>query len=96
VEQQNDALKQAKAFVRPGGFLLYVTCSVLPQENERQVRHFCAENPEFSIQSALPQWDSLFGKAGKRPHSSDGDTITLTPASTDTDGFFFCAMQKSA
>lgn len=95
VEQQNDALKQAKAFVRPGGFLLYVTCSVLPEENERQVRNFCAENHEFSIQSALPLWDGLFGKAGKRPHSSDGETITLTPASTDTDGFFFCAMQKS-
>ncbi len=41
-------MKQASGFVRPGGELIYVTCSVLPQENEEQVRRFTAENPEFS------------------------------------------------
>jgi 16S rRNA (cytosine967-C5)-methyltransferase len=94
--QQQDALKQASAFVRPGGELLYVTCSVLPQENEEQVRRFTSENPEFSIVSALPAWDSLFGKDAPHPRSSDNETITLTPASTDTDGFFFCRMQRKA
>ncbi|MFA1622316.1 RsmB/NOP family class I SAM-dependent RNA methyltransferase [Rhizobium mongolense] len=92
--QQQDALKQASAFVRPGGELIYVTCSVLPQENEQQVRRFAAENPAFSIESALAAWDELFGKNAPRPRSSDGETVTLTPASTDTDGFFFCRMQR--
>jgi 16S rRNA (cytosine967-C5)-methyltransferase len=92
--QQDDALKQASAFVRPGGELIYVTCSVLPQENQEQVRHFTAQNPDFEIAGALPAWDSLFGKDSTRPRSSDGRTITLTPASTDTDGFFFCRMQR--
>lgn len=94
--QQQDALKQASAFVRPGGELVYVTCSVLPQENEEQVRRFTAENPEFSIVNALPAWDNLFDKDAPRPRSSDNETITLTPASTDTDGFFFCRMQRKA
>jgi 16S rRNA (cytosine967-C5)-methyltransferase len=89
-------LKQASAFVRPGGELIYVTCSVLPQENEQQVRRFAAENPAFSIESALAAWHELFGENAPRPRSSDGETVTLTPASTDTDGFFFCRMQRKA
>jgi 16S rRNA (cytosine967-C5)-methyltransferase len=94
--QQQDALKQASAFVRPGGELIYVTCSVLPQENEEQVRRFTEENPEFSIVNAMSAWDSLFGKDAPHPRSSDNETITLTPASTDTDGFYFCRMQREA
>ncbi|WP_288429949.1 RsmB/NOP family class I SAM-dependent RNA methyltransferase [uncultured Agrobacterium sp.] len=94
VGQQAEALDQAKTFVRPGGELLYVTCSVLPEENERQVRRFCAENPEFSIKSALDRWTKTFGAAASKPHSPDGETVTLTPATTDTDGFFFCVMKR--
>ncbi|PDT17097.1 MFS transporter [Rhizobium sp. J15] len=93
--QQQDALAQASGFVKPGGELIYVTCSVLPQENEEQVRRFTAGNPDFQIVSALPAWDGLFGKNAPRPHSSDGLSVTLTPASTDTDGFFFCRMQRN-
>jgi 16S rRNA (cytosine967-C5)-methyltransferase len=92
--QQQDALAQASGFVKPGGDLIYVTCSVLRQENEEQARRFTADNPDFQIVSALPAWDQLFGKDAPRPHSSDGLSVTLTPASTDTDGFFFCRMQR--
>ncbi len=94
--QQQDALSQASTYVRPGGELIYVTCSVLPQENEEQVRAFTAANPEFEISGALEGWDQLFGKDSPHPRSSDGQTITLTPASTDTDGFFFCRMKRKA
>ncbi|RIV13933.1 MFS transporter, partial [Klebsiella pneumoniae] len=96
VEQQAQALDQAKTFVRPGGELLYVTCSVLPEENERQVRRFCAENAEFLIRSAPDRWTGIFGADAAKPHSADGETITLTPATTDTDGFFFCSMKRNA
>ncbi len=94
--QQQDALSQAAAFVRPGGHLVYITCSVLPQENEQQVNRFCAENPGFEIESALGSWTKLFGADAPRPHSRDGSTLTLSPASTDTDGFFFCRMKKNS
>ncbi len=92
--QQQEALSEAARYVRPGGRLVYVTCSVLPEENETQVRAFCESNPEFTIVSAVPSWDALFGASVKRPRSSDGQTLTLTPASTDTDGFFFCQMDR--
>ena len=92
--QQQDALGEAAAFVKPGGALLYVTCSVLPEENDQQVGRFCAEHPEFSVVSVSDRWDRLIGHEGPRPRMSAAGTITLTPASTDTDGFFFCRMQR--
>jgi len=94
--QQQEALSEASRYVRPGGRIVYVTCSVLPEENETQVRAFCAANPAFSVVSALPSWETLFGASGRRPRSSDGQTLTLTPASTDTDGFFFCQMERTS
>ncbi|MEW9616977.1 RsmB/NOP family class I SAM-dependent RNA methyltransferase [Shinella sp. S4-D37] len=94
--QQQEALANASAFVRPGGFLLYVTCSILPQENEEQVSRFCAANPDFEILPATDTWKRLFGADKPQPRSRDGRTVTLTPASTDTDGFFFCAMGRRA
>lgn len=94
--QQQEALAQAGEFVRPGGSLFYVTCSVLPEENEAQVNRFASQNPDFDVVEALSSWEKLFGKDTPRPRSSDGKTITLTPASTDTDGFFFCRLQRKA
>lgn len=92
--QQQEALAQAGEFVRPGGSLIYVTCSVLPEENEAQVNRFASQNPDFDVVEALSSWEKLFNKDTPRPRSSDGKTITLTPASTDTDGFFFCRLQR--
>lgn len=92
--QQEEALASAANFVRPGGYLLYVTCSVLPEENENQVYSFCEDNPEFEILSAAEVWVDLFGTDKPQPWSADMKTVTLTPASTDTDGFFFCAMGR--
>jgi 16S rRNA (cytosine967-C5)-methyltransferase len=94
ISQQQEALAQAAEFVRPGGMLLYVTCSVLPEENETQVARFASDNPEFEIVEALSSWATLFGAEAPRPRTSDEKTITLTPASTDTDGFFFCRLRR--
>lgn len=95
VAQQQQALTEASRFVRPGGALYYITCSVLPEENDRQMAWFTTANPEFEVMSALPTWDHLFGASAPRPVSIDGKTLTLTPAATDTDGFFFCHLKRS-
>lgn len=94
--QQQEALASAANFVRPGGRLIYVTCSVLPEENEAQVYGFCEDNPEFEILSGADAWADLFGTDKPQPWSADMKTVTLTPASTNTDGFFFCMTGRKA
>jgi 16S rRNA (cytosine967-C5)-methyltransferase len=94
IEQQRQVLSSAARYVRPGGMLCYVTCSVLPQENQDQARQFVAGNGEFELVSALDGWQSLFGASGVQPVSKDGVTVTLSPASTDTDGFFFAMLKR--
>jgi 16S rRNA (cytosine967-C5)-methyltransferase len=49
---QRDLLASAAGSVAPGGLLLYSTCSLEPEENERQVERFLAERPEFSREPA--------------------------------------------
>lgn len=94
LDQQQEVLASAAPFVRPGGFLVYITCSVLPQENEAQVYGFCEDNGEFEPVSAGEVWQDLFGENMLQPWSADMKTVTMTPASTKTDGFFFAVMQK--
>jgi len=94
IGQQSEALEKAAAYVRPGGYLCYVTCSVLPQENQGQVASFLEAKRGFEMVSALDGWNSLFGHLPVKPHSSDGLTLTLSPAATDTDGFYFAMMRK--
>ncbi len=91
---QVQVLDDAARYVKPGGFLVYVTCSVFPQENEHQVYAFGDRNEQFDLLSAGEVWQDLFGFDKPKPWSSDLNCITLTPASTDTDGFFFAVMQR--
>lgn len=96
IDQQRQALDAACAFVRPGGSLVYVTCSLLPEENEAQVETFAARHPGFSIAPAAPSWERLFSQSGLRPRSDGGRMLTLSPATTDTDGFFFCRLSRAS
>lgn len=93
-KEQQTVLMAGKDFVRPGGLLFYVTCSMLAEENEAQIYAFLEENEGFTLLSAGEVWEEKFGTAAPKPWSADGCTLTLTPASTQTDGFFFAVMEK--
>ncbi len=95
LRQQEEVLSEAAPFVRAGGHLIYVTCSVFPEENENQVYAFVEDNPEFELVSAGEVWEDLFGYDKPSPWSSDMKTVTLTPAATHTDGFFFAVMERA-
>lgn len=94
MNEQRAVLSQAKDFVRPGGLLFYVTCSMLAEENEGQVYPFLEENPDFELLSAGETWEEKVGTEKQKPWSEDGCTLTLTPHSTNTDGFFFAVMER--
>ena len=97
-ERQNDQraiLEMAAPLVKPGGRLIYVTCSVLPEENDDQVAWFLGNHPAFS---ALP-WSTAWNAAefGTPPESAGrGDQgLLLTPARHGTDGFFISIAQRA-
>ena len=95
MQEQVKVLDEAKHFVKPGGYLFYVTCSMLAAENEAQVYAFLERTPEFTMLSAGEVWEDRFGVDAPKPWSADGCTLTLSPASTNTDGFFFAVMEKT-
>ena len=94
LREQEEVLSEAAPFVRPGGFLTYITCSVLPEENENQIASFLDDSPQFELLSVGEVWQDLFGFDKPQPWSADMKSITLTPASTGTDGFFFAVMAR--
>ena len=49
---QADILEQYPLMLRPGGKMVYATCSIFPDENERQVEMFLAQNPGFEVEEA--------------------------------------------
>jgi len=94
LREQEEVLSQAAQYVRPGGIVCYITCSLFPEENENQVYSFIDDNPGFEMLSAGEVWQDLFGFDNLQPWSSDMKSVTLTPASTKTDGFYFAVMQR--
>lgn len=93
-EEQQIVLEEAAPFVRQEGFLIYMTCSVLAAENEDSVAGFLNGNPGFELVSAGEVWQDIYGFDKPQPWSADMMSVTLTPASTGTDGFYFAVMQK--
>jgi 16S rRNA (cytosine967-C5)-methyltransferase len=93
-KDQRDVLEQGAALVKSGGRLVYITCSVLPEENTVQVKAFLAKHKNFKIVPYTEQWKHAIG--GEPPISADGsaNTLLLTPARHGTDGFFVAVMQK--
>ncbi len=93
---QRRVLDSAREFVKPGGRIAYVTCSVLPAENTDQITRFLEENDNFSSVSAQAIWNGMFGQDVQPSYVSERGEITLTPATTGTDGFFFALLQRTA
>jgi 16S rRNA (cytosine967-C5)-methyltransferase len=79
VPLQGSILESAARLVKPGGRLVYATCSLLTEENEGRVEKFLALHPEFTLV----------------PYGQDGGRyLQLTPAVHNTDGFFGAVMVR--
>ena len=92
--EQARVLDLGASMTRPGGALVYVTCSVLPEENRDQVEAFIERHGDFAVEPFAPHWAERIG--GEPPRSADGreDTLQLTPAQHATDGFFIALMRR--
>lgn len=83
---QQAILDNACRYVKPGGVLVYSTCTILPEENQQVTDGFLAQHRDFSRED-LPLPD----QAGQ----ADGQ-VTLWPHRHDTDGFYICRMRRQA
>lgn len=82
---QDALLEKAAGLVRPGGRLLYATCSLFASENEDRIAAFLARHPEFVGRSAAEAWR----EAGQSiVPAGMAEFFRATPAATGTDGFF--------
>jgi len=91
VAKQYDILVMAAVLVRPGGVLVYATCSLLPEEDERQVDRFVLEHPEFKPVPLAEAWVDA-GLPGNPP--GEGPYLLMTPARHGTDGFFAAVLRR--
>lgn len=87
---QSSILDSAKRLVKPGGTLLYATCSLLEDENENQISSFLNKNNDFY---ALPDYFSKQEEWGRKVYIDEHQMRTY-PAKTGTDGFFVAAMSR--
>ena len=82
---QLEILSRQAEYVRPGGVLMYSTCTVLRRENEQVVAAFLQTHPDF-YNEPLPLPDTF-------PKNESG-MLTLIPGEFDTDGFFICRLRR--
>ena len=80
---QRDILDNASKYLKRGGTLIYSTCTILPEENEENIKAFLKSHPDF----ALEEWrvGDIVAKDGM---------ITLLPHIHKTDGFFIAKLKR--
>lgn len=84
-EIQRAILENSARYVRPGGVLVYSTCTVLPEENENVTDAFLSSHPEFIYEEfSLPNGEAAPGY------------LTLWPQRNGTDGFYLSRMRRRA
>ncbi|HMP63783.1 MAG TPA: MFS transporter, partial [Phenylobacterium sp.] len=86
---QDSALDAGATFAKVGGRLVYVTCSVLPEEDEDRVAAFLARTDgTFAVRPATTDPELT-------PFLTAQGYLRLTPASADTDGFFVAVLERA-
>jgi 16S rRNA (cytosine967-C5)-methyltransferase len=87
VELQGRLLESAATQVKPGGTLVYSTCTISPAENERQIADFLDAHPAFAA-------DDLGAERPELVSAIDGRFLQLLPHRQGTDGFFIARLVR--
>lgn len=91
IEIQRKILENAGGLVRPGGVLVYCTCTLSRKENEKNVEWFLAGHPAFEAEDITPFLPAEWGWAAE---TAGKGFVTLLPHRTGTDGFFIARMAR--
>ncbi len=86
---QREILDNAAGYVKPGGVLVYSTCTLCRKENEKNLEWFLKNHPEFEAEDI-----TAFLPAEWKVDTAEQGYITLLPHKTGTDGFFISKMRR--
>ena len=88
---QSEILETAYRHTKKGGRIVYMTCSILKDENENIVEKFTAKHPDIVFADHAYLWQ----KRLDIPYPfNEKRFVRFSPLATNTDGFFFCMMEK--
>ncbi len=92
--EQDALLRQAVRHVRPGGRLVYVTCSLLKDENENRIQALLADRPDLKPLDWRRLWPETAESA--RPDApAESPYLRLSPHTHGTDGFFIAVLERA-
>lgn len=89
---QTSILQSAARLVKPGGWLIYATCSILKCENDAQAEIFLKSNPNFRVVCAEKVWNKNLS------NDADGKVsyLSIAPHQDGVDGFFAAVFERQA
>ncbi|MGB3787025.1 MAG: 16S rRNA (cytosine(967)-C(5))-methyltransferase [Phormidesmis sp.] len=86
VTLQHEILTHASTWVKPGGVLVYATCTLHPDENETQIENFLTQNAGWTIEAPPPSFQLAPTEAG---------WVKLWPHLQNMDGFFMIKLRRA-
>lgn len=99
VSEQDAILHHAARLLKPGGELVYITCSLLAEENEERIAAYLCTEPgrAFAPVDHTARWRRLMGgePPAQPPAFDHFSGLRLSPKASQTDAFYVCALQKA-
>jgi 16S rRNA (cytosine967-C5)-methyltransferase len=91
---QDRILSSAARLTKPGGRLIYVTCSLLVEENEDRVAALLTRRQDYRVLPVAGVWSDTVQALGGAECPETGDFLRLTPDQHGTDGFFVAILER--
>ena len=91
LEKQKKILESARKLCRKDGEIIYITCSLISDENEQQIKRFLKINKTFSLINLEQKWNNTFDK---KIYFENKNWLMLAPNIFNTDGYFICILKN--
>ena len=92
---QDRILSSAARLTKPGGRLIYVTCSLLAEENEERIAALLTRREDYRALPVTDVWRDTVEVLGGSKCPESGDYLRLTPDRHGTDGFFVAILERA-